>query len=115
MGDVSKNFNRSEFACKCGCGQDTIDAETVGFCQAVRDHFKQPVTIHSGNRCPAYNTKVGGAKNSQHLRGRAADMSVKDHPPSAVHDFLETLNPGGLGAYSTFTHVDSREGKARWG
>ena len=115
MGDVSKNFNRSEFACKCGCGQDTIDAETVGFCQAVRDHFMAPVTIHSGNRCPDYNASVGGAKGSQHLKGRAADISVLNVPHKAVHAFLLTLNPGGLGKYATFTHVDSRAGKARWG
>ncbi|EAS4214514.1 serine/threonine protein kinase, partial [Salmonella enterica] len=24
---ISKYFKRSEFACKCGCGQDTVDAE----------------------------------------------------------------------------------------
>ena len=25
MGDLTKNFSRSEFACKCGCGFDDID------------------------------------------------------------------------------------------
>ena len=38
-----------------------------------------PLVIRSGYRSPAYNKRVGGAANSQHLFGRAADIYVKDY------------------------------------
>lgn len=34
------------------------------------------IRITSGYRCPTLNAKVGGAGNSQHLRGEAADIHV---------------------------------------
>jgi uncharacterized protein YcbK (DUF882 family) len=83
----------------------------------VRDHFGQPVTINSGYRCPSHNAAVGGATKSQHLDGIAADISVKDVKPSDVYAYIEQLlaGTGGLGKYSTFTHVDVRtNGPARW-
>lgn len=106
---LSENFSRSEFACKCGCGQDTVDVVLIEILELVRDHFNQPITINSGNRCTVYNESVGGAKNSQHLKGRAADITVKGHAPSEVHAWLDAWHKGGLGKYDTFTHVDSRK------
>lgn len=115
MGTLSKHFDRSEFVCKCGCGLDTVDFKLVEMLEQVREHFGTPVTINSGCRCPAYNAKIGGEKASQHMRGRAADIVVRGVLSSVVADFCETLAPGGLGRYNNFTHVDSRDGKARWG
>lgn len=114
MGNLSDHFNRAEFACKCGCGQDTVDAGLLTILEAVRAHFGAPVTVNSGNRCPAYNAKVGGAQNSQHKLSRAADITVKGVSPREVHDWLDGWHKGGLGAYATFTHVDSRKERARW-
>lgn len=119
MGDLSANFNRSEFRCKCGkCGLDTIDHATLEVLEAVRAHFGAPVTVNSGHRCFAYNRSVGGASDSQHLYGRAADITVKGVTPATVADFIENVllkNKGGVGRYKTFTHVDTRtNGSARW-
>ena len=36
------------------------------------------IIIRSGYRSPKYNSQVGGAKNSQHLYGKAVDVYVKD-------------------------------------
>lgn len=44
--------------------------------QAVRDHFGQPLVVHSGFRGPALNAAIGGSKTSQHMRGEAADFHV---------------------------------------
>lgn len=33
-----------------------------------------PIIVTSGYRCPALNAAIGGAKNSQHMRGEAADI-----------------------------------------
>ena len=116
MGDLSTNFNRSEFTCKCGCSQDTVDVKLVSGLEAIREHFDgAPITVSSGNRCPTYNASVGGAVSSQHLISRAADITIKDISPAEVYDYLDIWWPGGLGKYDTFTHVDSRAYKTRWG
>jgi len=48
-------------------------------CQAlehVRALFASPVIISSGYRSPTVNARVGGARNSQHISGLAADFTV---------------------------------------
>jgi hypothetical protein len=45
--------------------------------QPIRDHFCEPVIIHSGYRSPDLNAVLGGAANSQHQYGEAADFHVK--------------------------------------
>jgi uncharacterized protein YcbK (DUF882 family) len=111
---LSENFTQAEFACRCQCGFDGIDQDIVDLVQKVRDFFDAPVTITSGCRCPEHNKTVGGSPSSQHLLGTAADFKVRHVPPSVVHEFCESLNPGGLGYYPTFTHMDCRHGRARW-
>lgn len=115
MGDLTLNFSRSEFRCRCGkCDFDTVDAGLVLMLEKIRKHFNKPVRINSACRCAYHNSAVGGGKASQHLYGRAADVQVSGVSPDVVADFAETLNPGGLGRYNTFTHIDSRNGSARW-
>lgn len=117
MGDLSPHFSRKEFACKCGCGFDTVDVETLAVLEDVREQFGAPVTIHSGCRCLVYNRRVGGALNSQHMRARAADIAVFGVAPSKIATYLEKKYPDkyGIGRYGTFTHVDTRSGvTARW-
>lgn len=113
---ISKNFRVREFACKDGSDPIFIDDELVGVLQQIRDHFGKAVTITSAFRTASHNKKVGGATYSQHLYGKAADIKVSGVAPSVVADFAETLMPstGGIGRYSTFTHVDVRKVKSRW-
>ena len=114
---VSKHFREAEFACN-HCHEihpDGVNPELVAMLEKLRSHFDAPVSINSGYRCPVHNSNVGGAKNSQHLHGRAADVVVKGHTPSEVHAWADKANPnGGVGKYNTFTHIDVRSGKARW-
>jgi len=44
--------------------------------EKIRIRFNRPIHILSGYRCPELNTAVGGAKNSQHISGHAADIRV---------------------------------------
>lgn len=113
---ISKYFKRSEFSCRCGCGQDTVDAELLAILEDVREHFGKPVIINSANRCPTHNKRVGGASKSVHLTGKAADIVVKGVAPDIVHAYLTAKYSGkyGIGKYKTFTHVDSRSTAARW-
>jgi uncharacterized protein YcbK (DUF882 family) len=114
VGDLSVHFSRSEFACGCGCGFDTVDAVLLEALEALRGHFGVPVTITSAARCFNHNRDVGGARNSQHKKGRASDVQVKDTSPDVVADYAESLGMS-VGRYETFTHIDSRSGPpARW-
>jgi uncharacterized protein YcbK (DUF882 family) len=110
----SKYFKRKEFACKCGCGFDTIDFELVRILEEIRDHFDRPVIVNSGCRCAFYNSTVGGSKNSMHVKGRAADITVEGVPPDVVAELADQMDVGGRGKYDTFTHVDTRAIRARW-
>ena len=73
MGDITENFNRYEFACKCGCGFDAINERLVHRLQVVRDIIGVSIIINSGCRCLKHNENIGGSKNSYHLFGMAAD------------------------------------------
>ena len=135
MGDLSKNFSKSEFRCRCGtCGLDgsAMSSEVVVVLELVRSHFaaisprgKAKITINSGHRCPRWNTVVGGWPSSKHLSAIAADIVVselchngewREIPAQFVADYLDRMFPDtyGIGSYSTFTHVDTRGEKARW-
>ena len=113
---LTKNFKVREFACSDGSDVIFISHDLVEVLQKIRDHFGKPVTINSAYRTPGKNKQVGGAAYSQHLYGTAADISIKGVSPKAVADYAETLLPksGGIGIYSTFTHVDVRAVKSRW-
>lgn len=114
--NVALNFKVSEFACKDGSDTVFISQDLINILQLVRDHFKKPVIINSAYRTPTYNKKVGGAGLSKHCQGIAADIVVQGIKPSEVANYVETLllNTGGIGRYSTFTHVDVRLEKSRW-
>ena len=43
----------------------------------IRERWQSPIYINSGYRCPELNKKVGGAPNSYHLRGMAADITSR--------------------------------------
>jgi uncharacterized protein YcbK (DUF882 family) len=114
---VSKNFNSSEFDCKCkdpNCQTTLIDKDHLDKLQALRDFLGQPVTITSAFRCEKYNKAVGGASKSRHKEGDATDIIVKNMTPDEVAEKCEHFD--GLGKYNSFTHIDSRgeEKKARW-
>jgi len=78
MGDLSKDFSRSEFACRCGCGFDDVNLILVERLQAIRNALGEPIRILSGCRCPTHNRKVGGSSASAHLAGHAADVDCLD-------------------------------------
>lgn len=113
---LSANFRVREFACTDGSDPVFIDTELVKILQKIRNHFGKAVTITSAYRTPGKNKAVGGTAYSQHLYGRAADISIKGVKPAKVAAYVEKLMPnkGGIGIYKTFTHVDVRAVKSRW-
>ena len=111
---LAPNFRVWEFASPCGADRVLICSNLVKLLQEIRDHFGVPVTITSGFRMEEHNRRVGGAVNSQHLRGTAADIVVRDVPPMQVAQFAEHLGAGAIGLYAGSVHVDTRAGRVRW-
>ena len=120
---LSANFTVAEFACKDGSDPVFVDSSLAALLQKIRDHFGRPVVITSGYRTATHNTAVGGAKSSQHLLGRAADIRVQGVSVEDVAAYAESLLPGwgGVGRYPVkagrakgWVHVDTRPNKSRW-
>ena len=42
----------------------------------LREWYGKPIRVNSGYRCEALNSAIGGAKNSQHTTGMAADIDA---------------------------------------
>lgn len=112
----SKHFKEEEFGCNC-CGTTAnLNRELFPILELVRLKFGKPVIVTSGVRCSTHNKNVGGSKHSQHLAGNAADIVVRGVPAHEVYDFLNETFPNcyGVGKYVQSTHIDVRQGKARW-
>ncbi len=126
MGDLSPNFSRSEFVCRCGCGEDDISPKLVAALEQLRDLAGKPVNVVSGCRCPAHNRAVGGTTDSFHVpdrrrAGEAADIVIPGFSIKKMYRLAEQIsafNCGGIGLYPEaqppFIHVDIRGYKSRW-
>ena len=74
-----KYFKEKEFVCRC-CGElppfarENIEALVREVLDPVREKLGKPIVVDSGYRCPKCNAAVGGATQSQHLVGEAADI-----------------------------------------
>jgi uncharacterized protein YcbK (DUF882 family) len=110
MGDLTTNFSRWEFACKDGCGFDTVDYALLTQLQTGRTIASVKFSVNSGCRCHTYNKLKRGATNSQHMFGRAADIWSPYMTPFELYTLFEELKDGtgGLILYDDFIHVDTR-------
>ena len=132
MGDLTANFSKSEFVCK-HCGKLTLDPLLPPALQMLRDAANKmypsyapiKVKVHCGYRCAVHNAAVGGEANSQHLLGKAADITLyagSVMPLSMSQMYLCAMKVpifamGGVGVYpeQKFMHVDVRGHSSRWG
>lgn len=126
MSDIqlTKNFWLSEFQSKDGSEMPDDVFQNIqklaNQLQVLRDFYNRPIRITSGYRSPSHNKAIGGAENSQHVLGKAADIKVKHISPKQVYNDIEALIDkgdilqGGLGLYSGWIHYDIRRNKARW-
>jgi uncharacterized protein YcbK (DUF882 family) len=121
---LTPHFGKKEFASKDGAGMPKEVWQNIkklaANLEVLREHLGQPIHINSGFRSEAYNNKVGGKKNSQHVKGKAADITVDKNTPNKVYKAIEKLikegkmSEGGLGLYDTFVPYDIRGKEAGW-
>jgi peptidoglycan hydrolase-like protein with peptidoglycan-binding domain len=113
------HFNWSEFYSKDGSG---FSGGNIGSA-AVQENIRRlmyklealrnkaggrGVSINSGFRSISHNAAVGGASNSQHTYGIAADIVVSGLSVAQVRSIAQTCGFSGIISYNSFNHVDSR-------
>jgi len=119
MNGPSKHLTWEELACKDGTPYPEIWKTTravklsAAF-EMIRETFgDKPITVVSAYRTATHNRKIKGARNSQHVQGRALDL----RPPTGtkIFDFyrvIKAIAPDceikGIGLYKTFVHIDIR-------
>jgi len=98
---LSENFSLTEFtksqtASRKGIENnpspveiENLKALCVNVLEKVRTHFGMPVTINSGYRCLKLNKAIGGARNSQHMTGCAADIEISGIDNQQLFDWIK--------------------------
>ena len=112
MGDLSKDFSRHEFTCKCGCGFDGVEDYLVEKLQCMRDYIRMKYrinlvfTIMSGCRCSKHNRNEGGTEMSDHLTGEGVDIKCKtsNHRYMIIDAALQ-CHVYRVGPHKSFVHI----------
>lgn len=82
-------FQRNEFECPC-CGQVHVNCGLVVTLDMARAAAGVPFQVTSGWRCFKHNREVGGAENSRHMVGLAADIALPSQMIFAkFHDIMK--------------------------
>ena len=105
--------------CKMPADVEENIKELADNLQVLRDVIGR-IDLTNAYRCEEHNADVGGATDSQHIKGKAADIKSSTLNPSEIASVVDDLMKiewfkiGGIGIYNTFTHVDIRGVRARW-
>ena len=88
-----------------------IDSDLVVFLEKVRRIIKTPIIVASGYRSEKKNKKVGGAKNSYHLKGEAVDILTLNLRAGQIYTIIKEAMLGGIKGiiiYPRHIHFDLR-------
>ena len=103
---LSKNFKKSEFTCKCGCGETVISDDLLYMLDKAREFAKKPFKINSGYRCKNHPESKKNPTSS-HIKGLAVDIECKDSNTRAIMmDALVYADFERFGLHKSFIHVD---------
>lgn len=123
-GLLSRHFSWREFDCHDGTivpvNLEVNVRKLVDNLEVLRFELESskghsvPINILSGFRTPSWNKKVNGRPRSQHLKAKAADITVPGFTPTDVRKIIIRLinvgrmMPGAVLLYPTFVHYDVR-------
>ncbi len=123
MGDLTNDFDRSEYACRgvdCCDHSASITHLLYNSVQELRDLVGAKLIIKSGFRCNKHNADTRDAsKFSRHTTGEAADIRCPPHLDveqfAKCAEKIHAFRRGGIGLYDDRIHVDVRkDNPARW-
>lgn len=84
--------------------------ELMRLLQDASSHFGRTAVVNSGYRTPERNRRVGGARNSQHMKCRAIDFRVAGVSVGDLRRYLMSnlhkWGIRGLGTYGMHVHAD---------
>jgi uncharacterized protein YcbK (DUF882 family) len=106
---ITEHFNSKEFVPKSWKSPKfVINRKLVEMLEMLRVDVGRPVVVTSGYRSPEHQKAIGGIANSQHLLGRAADVSIKGYTVDQIANVGLMLGFGGIGRYhkDNFVHLD---------
>lgn len=113
---VSEHFKVREYKCKDGSNMVFIDPVLASLVERIRKACGKAITINSGYRTVSHNKSIGGATNSYHCYGRAADLNCpKGMTMTEFKKHVDAVMGQKYGViyYSNFIHIDTRETKYR--
>ena len=95
--------------------EENIEALVEQVLDPARERLGKPVVVNSGFRCLIHNKAVGGAYNSQHVSGQAADIApagfkvkdsgFKEELAKLARIIVQNGKFDQLIIYPTFVHV----------
>lgn len=90
--------------------EQNLRALCISMLDKIREKYGKPIKVSSGFRSPALNKAVGGASNSQHLTGMAADLV----PANGFGSVDEIFNAArAVGGYDQLIIEENSKG-SRW-
>ena len=80
----------------------------------LRTKWGMPIIVTSGYRCPKLNSAVGGAVNSQHTKGEAADIRTVSDTPADNMRLLRCLLNSGIVFDQVICEYPDAQGRPDW-
>lgn len=80
----------------------------------LRTKWGMPIIVTSGYRCPKLNAAVGGAANSQHKKGMAADIRTVSDTPADNMRLLRCLLNSGIVFDQVICEYPDAQGRPDW-
>lgn len=99
-------FYREEFACKCGCGMNTIDVKLAVILKKLYRSINKKIIIEKGIVCS--KSSVDCNDKIAHQYGRAADIRVEGMTTSSLVSLIKGIdNTVNCYAFGNLVHLDT--------
>lgn len=117
---MSKYFSLSEMthsgtALRLGIANDPTGEQIkdlyrlMDYLDKVREAFGKAIIVTSGFRSPRLNKRIGGAPDSQHMKGQAAD--IRPHDIKELRQLFATIRK--VGGFDQLI-LEEPEGRTPW-